>query len=297
MAKMLLAAVLLTLQDVPAEVKRALSKLEKSPEDESANAVVGRYYLAAGDVEKALEHLKKGSDETLRAAAVREEKAQEEKGSKLVDVGDLWILAMAKNRAIRQALLDRASFWYAKAWPDLDDSSKSKLRERLSRFYASPVARKALGPLVDYDGPVDVSHKAGTSGERVHSGNLAAKLIPGANAKNARLLFTRTVEIRGSKRVEYSIWVLSDGTDSLDDHVRFYVSDEEGKLLNVPHKFIGRDVPIWRKITLEIEPPKEAARANIEVVLFSKTGVVYVDDLSIKADGRELLKNGGFEEK
>jgi hypothetical protein len=78
--------------------------------------------------------------------------------------------------------------------------------------------------------------------------------------------------------------------------VRFYLSDKDQKPISVPQKGISKDFPIWTKLTFEAEGiPEDAVRANIEVVSFSKAGVIFVDDLSIKVDGKEGLKNGSLD--
>ena len=283
--------------DPPPEVRRALATLEKSPDDGPACSVAGRYYLSTGDTEKALPYLKKCSDDALRAAALAEEGASEAKGAKLVEIGDLWVKALAKNRAARQAILDRASEWYAKAWPDLDELWKAKLRERLAKLYVPQVPVRGMTRPPGWGGPVDPVHRTILSAERVHSGGRAAKCMPGKRAKSPRLLITPTVPLRGGSHVEYSIWVLSEGTESLDDYVLFFVADAEGTNLTIGKKFMQADLPVWKRLTWEVNVPDNAARGAIEVVLSSQGGVVFVDDLSIKVDGKEVLQGGGFEER
>jgi hypothetical protein len=217
--------------------------------------------------------------------------AKADTGAGKVRVGDEFVKLLKKYPKKRQELLDAASDAYAKGWPDLDAIWKIKLREQLAKLYAPAVPGKAGGFPEGWGGPVDGTHKASVTTERVHSGGAAAKLVPGAKARNARLLFTPEVKGTGQK-VEYSIWILSDGTDSADDEVRFYIDG------SVTSKKIPKDLPVWTKITHEVETIGGSfENGHIEVVVFSRKGTVYADDLSIKVDGKEQLKNGGFEAK
>ena len=84
--------------------------------------------------------------------------------------------------------------------------------------------------------------------------------------------------------------MLSDGTDSEADEIRFYLDG------SISSKRVPKDTPIWTKISFETDTVGGSFdRGNIEVVVFSKSGVVFVDDMSVKVDGKEVLQNGGFE--
>lgn len=206
-----------------------------------------------------------------------------------VGVGDEYVRLLKKYPKKRQELIDAASDCYAAAWPDLDPFWRMKTREHLAKLYTPVAPGRALGLPDGWSGPVDTSHRTALSTERVHSGGVAAKLTPGAKAKNARMLYTPTIKGAG-KKVEFSVWVLSDGTDSSSDEVRFYFDG------GVTARKIPKDLPVWTHLVFEVDTVNGAfERGNIEVVSFSKEGAIYVDDISIKVDGREQLQGGGFE--
>lgn len=206
-----------------------------------------------------------------------------------VGVGDEYVRLLKKYPKKRQELLDAASECYAAAWPDLDVFWKMKTREHLAKLYAPVSPGRPAGLPEGWSGPVDTAHKVAPATDRVHSGGVSAKLAPGAKARNARLLYTPTVKGTG-KRVEFSVWVLSDGTDSGGDEIRFYFDGA------VTAKKIPKDLPVWTRLVFEADTVNGSFdRGNIEIVAFSKEGTIYVDDLSIKIDGKELLLNGGFE--
>jgi hypothetical protein len=223
------------------------------------------------------------------AKQLADDLAKAETASGKVGVADEYVKLLNKFPKSRAAIIDAASDCYAKAWPDLDPVWKQKSRERLAKLYAPKIPGMAGALAQGWTGPVDPNQKASVSPERVHSGGLAAKLQPSPKAKNARLLFSPSVEVKPGKKVKFSLWVLSDGTESLDDHVRFYIDGQVGA------SPILKDYPIWKKLEFETEAGEGTIKANIEVVSFSKTGTIYVDDVSIEVDGKEALKGGGFE--
>lgn len=222
------------------------------------------------------------------AKKLAEDFAAAETPSGKVGVGDEYVKLLKKFPKKRQEIVDAASDCYAKAWPDLDPFWKTKTREHLAKLYAPPVPGKSSFP-EGWSGPVDGTHKIALSSERVHSGGGAVKLTPGAKARNARLLYTPTLKGAG-KKIEISLWILTDGTNSIDDEVRFYLDG------SVSAKKLTKDTPIWTRITFDANTVGGSFdRINLELVLFSKEGVAYVDDISVKVDGKELLPSGGFE--
>jgi hypothetical protein len=61
--------------------------------------------------------------------------------------------------------------------------------------------------------------------------------------------------------------------------------------------FYPLDIPFWNRVVLKGVVPEGAVRAQVVVVLASKKGSMWVDDVSLKIDGKDVLKNGSFEEK
>jgi hypothetical protein len=278
----------LDLEDAEADQMReglvSVPLLESSPEEQTRRCSVKTivsFFLAS--------FLLQSYDETVQKLA--EDLAKAETASGKVGVGDEYVKLLRKYPKKRQDLLDAASDAYGKAWPDLDPVWRMKLRERLLKLYV-PVVPGHGGSIPEgWSGPVDGTHKVCLLNDRVHSGGTAAKLVPGAKARNARLLYTPEVKGAG-KKIEFSVWVLSDGTtgEGEGDTVRFWY---DGTLSS---KKIPVDTPVWTKLSFEVTTIAGSTdKVAIEIVVRSREGFVYVDDLSIKIDGKELLPQGGFE--
>ncbi len=282
--------VLLATQSNP-DVAKAEKVLIAKPDDPGANLVMAAHHASLAEWDLAIPHFEKAKSPEIRAAVEAEKKAE---GNVEVDLGDAWTRAMGKAGGARQACLDRASFWYAKAWPKLDEFGKSQLRERTAKLYRPAAPRQGVMP-EKWGGPVDPAHKVEVMPPVVHSGSAALKFAPGAKAKNASFLRSPTLSLPKGKVVEFSAWVFTDGTDSLDDAIRFSVADAAGKPIQTKAILIPTDTPVWTRLSERVELGDAPGRASVEVVVFSAKGFVVVDDFSLLLDGKELLSRGSFE--
>ena len=269
-------------------VEKAKKTLEKSPDDPAANLTVGRANLTTGDFEGALPYLLKGSDASLKAAAKAESASEGSKALLALEAGDLWAQAMSKNRPLRQPCLDRASYWYARAWSDLDALYQMKLRERLVKLYA-PVAPGGGKLPQGWSSP---QFSAGAS--RVHSGGGALRVASKKDGKLASLGMLDVPATRG-KVFEFSAWVSSEGTDAQADKIKVALLDAQRKPVWVKEYFIAPDMPVWVRVGDKIDAPDGAMTLNLEVLGNSTKGCLWIDDVSAKIDGKELLKGGNFE--
>jgi len=138
--------------------------------------------------------------------------------------------------------------------------------------------------------------KVELAGNRVHSGGAAVRITPPATAGLREVLSCGQVQVQG-KELELTAWMLSDGTDSIGDKVNFTVADATGKNLLTKEIPIGADTPVWVRLTEKFTLPPGPARAKIMFLVSSTKGAVYVDDVSIKVDGKEMLPSGSFEGK
>lgn len=284
------ALALLAPQD--AAVEKAKKTLEKSPDDPAANLVLAAHHASLAEWDLAIPRFEKAKSPEIRAAVEAEKKAE---GNAEVDFGDAWTRAMGKAGGARQACLDRASFWYAKAWPKQDAFGKSQLRDRLEKLYRPAAARTGVMP-EKWGGPVDPAHKVDPVAPVVHSGGAALKFVPGAKAKNASFLRSPTLALPKGKVVEFSAWVLSDGTDSLDDAIRLSVADAAAKPILTKALVIPTDTPVWTRLSERVDLGDAPGRASVEFVVFSAKGFVLVDDVQIRVDSR-LVVDQGFEGK
>jgi hypothetical protein len=274
-------------------VQKAQKVLSEKPDDPAANLVIGKFHLLDYP-EKAVPFLLKGSDVTLKAAAKAESEVDLKNSLIILEVGDLWTQAITKNKPIRQACLDRANYWYAKAWPDLSDLYRLKLRERLSKLYIPATPGRVGGLPEKWLGPVDQKHKAEIVSTVCHNGSASVRLTPAPKSSNESLLRSPPFSYRSGK-VEFSAWALSDGTDSDDDQLIIHYADENRKWLGAKVFFIKKDLPVWSKISGVVELPDKVAFMSFEIKVNSAKGFIVADDIAIKVDGKEVLKGGGFE--
>lgn len=285
-----------------ADYKKALEKLDANPVDPDANTVVGKYIaFVTGDYSAAMPYLVHSSDKTLSTLADHElDKTYTDSAPKKVGIGDEWVSAAKKFPALSRIFYDRASQWYSQAWPDLDAVWKDKARtqgRKLSAARPQGTPKKGLpqgwfsdpnapgGRLVSLDGVVS------------HLGSYSAKMVPADEKVPGSFsnLKTDLIPVSG-KSIEMTAWVMTDGTESGKDEVRVYFQDQMGRSLGAGvGAFVPVDMPFWTRIYAKADLPDTATRAQLAASLHSKKGNMWIDDVSIKVDGKEILKNGSFD--
>lgn len=110
------------------QAKAAKKTLDTNPGDPEANVAVGKYLcFVKGDWDKGLPMLASGSDEKLKALAVKELKGATGADAE-VAVGDGWWDLRDKEERAKQ----RAVYWYKKALPGLTGLVKDKANSRLA---------------------------------------------------------------------------------------------------------------------------------------------------------------------
>ena len=287
---------------VPDAVKKAQAKLVDNPDDADANLTLGKYLaFDTGEWEKALPLLIKGSDKALAAIAQKDSEGATT-GPLKVGIGDGWVDLQKKFPKNRTSILERASKWYADAWPDLDTVWKTKMREQLRKVNGVPTDPEKRPPAVA--APTGWSALGDVYGTFIdesfaHSGRKSLKVVKPGNKDPSATNLAGTVSIptKGSKKHELSLFYLTDGTES-DINLQILFKDASGKqCAKEGGTALLSDEPWWHHIHVEIESPDDAARVAIAVSGKLKKGAGWLDDLSLKVEGRELLQNGGLEEK
>lgn len=295
-------ALLLQQKSVPsqADVEKALEKLAKDPLDPDANTIAGKYKaFVMGDYEGAMPYLVHSKDATLKTLAEHElDDKSTVLPSQKVGMGDEWVNAAKKFPALNKSFYERAAQWYGKAWPSLDGAEKVKLRVQAAKLAASrpPGANKKIP-----SGWIETTGMNGTApvldGSISRSGSHSAKITPPPEkspANAASILRGELIPIP-VKPVEVVAFVRSDGTTNGQDRMALGFWDATGQPLAFHQVFIQPDYPFWNPITIKATPPDKTARAQLEVWQYSKAGNVWVDDVSMKVDGQEVVKNGSFE--
>lgn len=298
---MMTALALLALlgQGIPteAEAKRAEARLAEKPDDSAANLTIGKYLAwSKGDWTGALEFIERGGDPILKKA-FQADAAGGKTGPEMIGIGDSWIEAGDKRTELKKSCRERAIHWYAKAWPLVEDPWKLKLRLQLRKLAAPPPgsekSKKSAGNPAGWSG----FHMAYLEAGFARSGVRSMRLIASRSEKSPDEysgFSSISFPVTPGTKVAVSGWVFTDGTDR-DSHfdVRFF--DSSGKFLGQRGPFAAADAPWWQYVSGEVDAPQEAVRVNLQISMTSFSGAFWVDDLSLKIDGKEFLQNGGFE--
>lgn len=301
-----LLAILMVPQDqVPAVVKKAELTLASTPEDPAANLVVGKYLaFFRGLYDQAMPHLAKSSDEFLSEVAKRELAGADPvsigndwwKGSAEVEVkvmeglkGISTVSAKKDLASVRGAMKERALHWYAKAWPGIQaPAEREALRAKVLGFLRSPVGKVGALPKQFHDMPGVKNPKGSGADSSLARGRVSLKVAPGASLRAGEF------PASPDSKIVLSCYVLSNGTDSLKDTVRVRFFSKKGGITHVG-KFATSDHPFWTKLEVEIVAPAGTDHIDLNVFSESTKGELWVDDLSLKIDGKEALQAGSFE--
>lgn len=282
-----------------ADFKKAQEKLQANPEDPDANLVSGKYMaFVLGDYDGGMAFLAKSSDKTLRTLAEHERAPlYADTAPKKVGLADEWVSAAKSFPALFRIFYDRAAYHYAAAWPDLDPVWKEKVRERGMKLAAARPAggfRKGVpGGWVGDPLPPGATMPT-LDGTIAHTGSYSVRMNPGdPKVKGSwSQLKTDVLAIpQGSKELEYSAYVMSNGTDNANDRLVLYFVDRSADSVYVP-----LDTPMWKRVGGKVRVPDNAVRVVLGLIQNSGKGNIWIDDTSVKVDGREILKNPSFEQ-
>jgi hypothetical protein len=119
--------------------KSAESTLARTPSDPQANVVMGKFVaFVKGDFDAGLTMLEKGSDPALSSLAKADLDNPETPAAQLELAEAWWDLADAQPAEFRQAIRNRAGFWYRKAAVGLDGLDRALARRRLQELNPPP---------------------------------------------------------------------------------------------------------------------------------------------------------------
>lgn len=270
------------------EALKAEAALAANPNDPAANLTLGKYLaFQKNEWAAAIPRLAKGSDAVLRSVAERE-LARPGTGAEKVDAGDAWAEAAKKLPALKRNLQDRAAWWYVQAWPSVDGAAKDGLRDRFRKAF-QPGGAVSKAPPREWTVP---EGKSGVSPAAPRTGSKAFQ-IAGARIVTA---LSQSAAARPLASYELSCWVLTDGTDSAEDKLFVTVTSADSRVAVQPSAMAAADQPWYKRLEVRFTAPETAAKMTVGFAVMSTRGTIFIDDVSLKQDGRELLKNGSFEQ-
>ena len=219
--------------------------------------------------------------------------------------GDAYLAAAGKFPKERKAFVDAGMSLYQAAWPTLEDAPKAKLREKLHQMAGVPAGygdkpKNATGEIPGWAG-ADPALGRVLDDAFVHSGRRSVKLLPVPKDPPGSLSTIATIYLpcEPGKKYTYSAWVFSTGNDE-DGALQLRLTDKGGAGVAAAvgkSAIIPVDSPWWQKVEGDVEIPPTAYRMHLMVLAKLRKGAVWVDDVSIMCDGKNVAKNGGFEDR
>ncbi len=305
MTLLLILAMLAGGQDISPTVKKKLdvarAALEKSPEDPKANLDLGKLLcFDLGEWAEGLPLLAKGGDKEW-AAAVEKDLGPKPTVFHSVEAADAWFTLSAKNKPLASQLKARAMVHYAEAWPKTEAGpTREIVRGKLKAIQSKGPESRALGafPAGSWTG----NNRAGLDREFAYSGAASVKVLSGdPKVKGPQSFFTADILCAPGAKVTFSCWTLTSGGESGMGRVHLKFRDAKqgaGEHLAMHTIAVNPDLPIWTKQELEVMAPAGTVRAEIAFGFGPVVGgSAWVDDFSLKCDGREQLKNWSFDGK
>lgn len=194
------------------------------------------------------------------------------------------------------ALQEHAAFWYGKAWVGADDALKPSLRAKL-KVAQTRTSGKAVSPLPPpWEGvgmlrPVLDETYARTGACSVRVPAAQGPMIDGG-------VTSPRFPAKPGDEFTMSGWVLSDG-NAAGDQFRIDFYNAANVFLFGEGPGVPKDQPVWTLVRQTVTCPAETASVRPICFRPSRTGGVWLDDLSLRksGDGRELIHNGSFEER
>lgn len=295
-------ALLLQQKPLPSQddVIKALDKLDKDPADPDANTIAGKYKaFVMGDYEGAMPYLVQSKDATLKTLATHElDATYTALPAQKVTMGDEWVNAAKKFPTLNRIFYDRAAQWYTKGWAGLEGAQKEKARIQGQKLSASrPPGNVRKGVPAGWVPDPGISGNAAESDATIaRTGSYSVKVPPGRKDVQGSASAFRSIFIPISGNMaELSAYVRSDGTENGADSIYILFWNNNNDLLGAPKTVIPIDTPFWNRTSFGAVIPKDATRLQVQASNYSKNGNIWVDDVSVKVDGKEIIKNGSFE--
>ena len=123
----------------------------------------------------------------------------------------------------------------------------------------------------------------------------ALKLTPATGSYS--YVISERAEIRPGTDYVVSAWVRTEGNDEYTDFlpIRWF---NGSSFMQQSGPVAPGDDPEWSAISQTVTAPDEATHADVAFFMQSQQGAVWIDDVSLKADGadEELLTNPSFDQ-
>lgn len=280
-----------------AKVKEAEGKIANG-NDPEARLVIGRFYcFTKEDWATGLPHLAQSSDVNLKGASASElaAKTSNEQGA----AAEEWIAASTKLPQQRAAIIDHALQLYRKVWDDASAGiEKEKLRTRLRTLANVPLQPGSAGTPPGWNSShVSALNRVFIEPNFSHSGRRCLRFDREKETdKGLAIVDSVTYPAKPLKEYTLSLWVWSERNTSERAYVSVRWINSDGGMMAASEIPLTVDVPIWTQLKKSWTCPENAAKVDLQIgVSFKGRCVVFVDDVSLTVEGKEVLQNGSFE--
>lgn len=294
-------ALLLQSKPLPskADAEKAFETLDKNPTDPDANSVFGKYKaFVQGDYAAAMPYLVHSKDTTLKTLA-EHELTDKDLATALqkVGMGDEWVAAAKKFPALNKIFYDRASYWYAAAWPNLDGLWLTKVQQQLQRLHQNPNVGDPKGATAPGGWKViDPNQRSSATTKAARNGRTSYQAVAGKKVPAEYSPIEQQIPVVAGRTYDLSIFALTDGTDAID-YVSFVTFGQGGAMNGIKVLYLPKNEPWWHSLKTTFVAPPDSNNLVIHLGVKSTQGNIFVDDISVKDGDKELVKNGSFEDK
>lgn len=282
-----------------ADAEKAFEALDKNPTDPDANTVFGKYKaFVQGDYNAAMPYLVHSKDATLKTLAEHElDEKHTATHLQKVGMGDEWVVAAKKFPALNKIFYDRASYWYAAAWPSLDGLWLQKVQQQLQKLHQNMAVPDPKGASVPGGWKlIDPNQKSGATPKAARTGRMAYQAVAGKIPPAEYSMLEQQIPVVAGKTYDLSAFALTDGTDAID-YVSFVTFGQGGAMNGIKVLYLPRNEPWWHYVKTSFVAPADSNNLVIHLGVKSTKGNIFVDDISVKDGEKELVKNGSFEDK
>jgi hypothetical protein len=283
------------------DVEAAQKKLVANPDDPEANLIVGMNLIIKAKWDEGLPCLAKAKDQAIKDAVAKDQASPTMKLDQL-EAGDFWTTAAKKVPKYKTAFQERAIFWYAKAWVQLDDPVwKGKLRTRLHTIANFPEGwektPRVAGPVIKGWNLPDKYWGSYVYSGFCHTGTKSAIIgqSPKENTSGGAGFHSNPIPVIAGKSYHVTIWCFSELTD-VDGNPAILWLDSTGKNFDSARLMMSMDSPWWQKIEGDFVAPATAVRLQFNFGSNAKQGAYWIDDVSVTSEGKEIFPNGSFEQ-
>jgi hypothetical protein len=100
------------------------------------------------------------------------------------------------------------------------------------------------------------------------------------------------------KECTLTLYILSEGGEGDIGQIGLYFYKGEGIIPGQGGGCkIAGDFPFWKKVEVKVMTPAEAVQTCFDASVWNTKATVWVDDVSFVQDGKNVLRNGSFEDR